>query len=107
MIKDAEFSNFTEHKNQKKIVLIWFFFVESECEQYSAHIVSPELVLTSAIFRTKYTMLIDRLTTESPICMCEFFIDRTSKSKNPLGGLIYVHCEAANLATCAGMHGNR
>ena len=107
MIKDAEFSNFTEQKNQKKFGLIWFFFVESECEQYSAHIVSPELVLTSAIFRTKYTMLIDRLTTESPICMCEFFIDRTSKSKNPLGGLIYVHCEAANLATCAGMHGNR
>ena len=105
MIKDAEFSNFTEQKNQNFFVLIWFFFVESECEQYSAH--SPELVLTSALVRTKYNMLIDRLTTESPICMCEFFIDRTSKSKNPLGGLIYVHCEAANLATCAGMHGNR
>ena len=64
MIKDAEFSNFTEHKNQKKFVLIWFFFVKSECEQNSAHIVSPELVLTSAIVWTKYTMLIDRLTTE-------------------------------------------
>ena len=36
--------------------------------------------------------------------MCEFFIDRTSKSKNPLGGLIYVLCVAANLATCTGMH---
>ena len=69
-----------------------------------------EMFLSNSVDMMKNLQIyyaVDRLTMESPICVCEFFIDRTSKSKNPLGGLIYVHCAAANLATCAGMHGNR